>query len=155
MHAAKRAGWQGPRLGVVLGAAAVVAVAMGLLATLRYTDSERWVQAALVELEAKGKGLDAEGCIDATLEWHKKCEATKVLCDNAVSMAMFHCLKQRDHADACATLDLAAPTGQWVFKRCEARGTPCKIMKQCPCAQTYRALDSFCRNEGKAVQVEL
>ena len=155
MHAAKRAGWQGPRLGVVLGAATLIAVAMGLLATFRYTNSERWVQRALAELEAKGKNLDAEGCIDATLEWHKTCEATKVLCDNAVSMAMFHCLKQRDHADACGSLDLAAPTGQWVFKRCEARGTPCKIMKQCPCAQTYRALDSFCRNEGKAVQVEL
>jgi hypothetical protein len=152
---AKSAGWQGPRLAVVIGLIAAVVVAMGVFATVRYNASERWVQRALSELEARGAGLDAEGCVSATLEWHKNCEATKVLCDNAVSMAMFHCLRKQDRAAACSSIDRAAPTGQWVFKRCEARGTPCKVMKQCPCAQSYRALDSYCRTDGEAVQVEL
>ncbi|MCB9568081.1 MAG: hypothetical protein H6710_12875 [Myxococcales bacterium] len=155
MQKAESAGWQGPSLGLILGLIAVIVVAGGVFAFWRYVDSERWVRESLVELEAKGKTLDIEGCIDATLAWHHDCEANKTLCDNAIPLGMYHCLEQRDRHESCLTIDRDMVTGGWLMERCRERGTPCKVMKKCPCAATYRALDSFCRADQKAVQIEL
>lgn len=155
MHEAERAGWQGPSLKLIFSLAAVIVLGMGLYAFWRYTESERWVQSSLVEMEKIGKLRDAEGCIDAIHTWRGECAANKTLCENAIPLAMFHCLEQQDRAETCAALPRDMVTGGWLMDRCRERGTPCKVMKQCTCAAAYRALDSFCRADQRGVQVEL
>ncbi|MCA9658916.1 MAG: hypothetical protein KC486_11280 [Myxococcales bacterium] len=155
MREPESAGWQGPSLGMILGIAGVVILAMGIFTFWRYSESEKWVQQSLVEIEAKGKTLDVEGCIDATLEWRQKCAANKVMCDNAIPLAMYHCLEQQDRQEQCMIIDEDMAKGTWLMEHCRERGSECKVMKKCPCAAAYRALDSFCRSGQESVQVEL
>ena len=117
----------------------------------------RLINAAIqsAEIEAKGKTLDVEGCIDATLEWRQKCAANKVMCDNAIPLAMYHCLEQQDRQEQCMIIDEDMAKGTWLMEHCRERGSECKVMKKCPCAAAYRALDSFCRSGQESVQVEL
>jgi hypothetical protein len=155
VQVAERAGWEGPSLTMILSLIGTVVLAMGIFAFWRYTESERWVQASLLEMEKLGKERDPEGCIDATQDWRANCAANKTLCENAIPLAMYHCLEQADRASACAALPRDVATGGWLMERCRERGTPCKVMKQCTCAASYRALDSFCRAGQRGVQVEL
>ncbi len=155
MQKPENAGWQGPSLSLVLGAVVVVTIAMGCFAFWRYTESERWVQASLVEMEAKGKQRDVEGCIDAAIEWRQDCAANTTLCNNAIPLATYHCLEQQDRSESCMVLDHDMSTGIWLMEHCRERGNECKVMKKCPCAAAYRALDSFCRSGQESVQVEL
>ncbi|RMG98037.1 MAG: hypothetical protein D6705_07155 [Deltaproteobacteria bacterium] len=141
----------GPRLSVVLGVVAVVAVAMGILATYRYGQSEAHFREIQAEMDAKGPNLDVEGCVDAVLSWHASCSANKPLCDHGVPKIMTHCLAGRDRSEACAKIEGRSARAQWVFDRCAERGTPCKSRKKCPCADAFRALDSFCRHGQKGV----
>ena len=141
----------GPRLSWVLGTVAVLAVAMGVLATVRYGESERHFRTIQREMDEKGPTLDVEGCVDAVLAWHARCEANKPLCDHGVPKVMTHCLAGRDRSAACAEIAGRSARAQWAFDRCEARGTPCKSRKKCPCADAFRAFDSFCRHGQKGV----
>lgn len=141
----------GPSLRLVLGAMAIVIVVLGVGAYWRYVQSENYFAVTLHEMDAKGKDLDVEGCVSAVLEWHARCEANKPLCDNGVPQVMTHCLAARDRTQTCEALELGAPKAQWVFESCAARETPCTNKKQCPCADAYRTLDSFCRHDQKGV----
>jgi hypothetical protein len=119
-----------------------------------YVQGELVVQASFPEMAEKGRTLDAEGCIDAVLEWHKECPATAVMCNKGVLQAMYHCLKSQDRSEACKALPASETMdGKWVFITCKERGTQCKRTKDCACADAYRAFDSFCRTEQKAVQL--
>lgn len=119
-----------------------------------YTHGERVVQAALPVLAEQGKALDAEGCIDAVLAWHKQCDATAVICNHGVKQAMYHCLKAQDRAQQCTALPASeSMDGKWVFITCKERGSLCKRTKDCACADAYRAFDSFCRTDQEAVQL--
>ncbi len=155
MQEPESAGWQGPSLSLILGGVVVITIAMGIFAFWRYTESERWVQASLIEMEALGKTVDVEGCIDASIDWRNRCAANKTLCENAIPLATYHCLEQQDRSDSCLILDHDMSTGTWLMERCRARGSECKVMKKCTCAAAYRALDSFCRTGQESVQVEL
>ncbi|MEZ4451176.1 MAG: hypothetical protein R3B09_16980 [Nannocystaceae bacterium] len=155
MQVAQSAGWQGPSLTTIFSLVGAIVIGMGLFAFWRYTESERWVQASLIEMEQLGRESDAEGCVDAVHAWREKCAANKTLCENAIPLAMYHCLEQRDRAATCDALPRDMSTGGWLMERCRERGTPCKVMKQCTCAASYRALDSFCRSDQRRVQVEL
>ncbi len=141
----------GPRLSWVLGTVAVVAAAMGILATYRYDESERHFREIEAKMDAEGPNLDVEGCVDAVLAWHASCRANKPLCDHGVPKVMTHCLAGRDRSEACRAIEGRSARAQWVFARCEARGTPCKSRKKCPCADAFRALDSFCRHDQKGI----
>jgi len=142
----------GPSLRLVFGIVGVLVVCLGITAYWRYTVSENWFAESLPHMDAIGQTADAEGCVDAALEWHETCEANKPLCDNGVPRAMTHCLMADDRAALCEAIDLD-DTGkaQWVFKSCFDRGTPCKSRKKCPCADAYRAIDSFCRHHQQGV----
>ena len=131
-----------------------VAVFMGLFAYYRYVTSEREIMDGMASIEQKGVSLSSEGCIDEVLAWHKHCDALSVMCNDAVKIAMYHCLEARDRTADCSQLkpDVVS-RGQWVFGVCKERGTECRIRKQCPCADAYRALDSFCRTDQQAVQL--
>jgi len=151
---AKSKDWEGPSLRTVLMLLSLVAVAMGMFSYYRYITSEKAIMAGMAELERAGAELDSEGCVDVVLDWHKRCDALSVMCNDAVKIAMYHCLESRDrHAD-CGKLEPdVVSKGQWVFGVCKARGTECRRRKECPCADAYRALDSFCRTDQKAVQL--
>lgn len=49
--------------------------------------------AGMAELEARGAELDSEGCINVVLDWHSRCDALSMMCNDAVKIAMYHCLK--------------------------------------------------------------
>jgi len=154
MAKSKSKDWEGPSLRLVLLSMTAVALFMGVFAFYRYTTSEREIMAGMAEVEQKGVTLDSEGCIDHVLAWHKQCDALSVMCNDAVKIAMFHCLEARDRAQDCGKLNPdVVSKGQWVFKVCKDRGTECRIRKQCACADAYRALDSFCRTDQQAVQL--
>lgn len=129
----------------------MLVVVLGVTAYWRYTVSENWFAKSLPELSEAGKTADVEGCVDAVLHWQATCDANKALCDNAVPMAMTHCLMGDDRAEVCEGLEGESAKAQWVFKSCFDRGTPCKSRKKCPCADAYRALDSFCRHGQEGV----
>ena len=141
----------GPSLRWVLGSIGVLVVVLGVLGFWRYRVSERFFATSLGEIDTVAPSLDVEGCVTRVLQWHGTCEANKPLCDNGVPQAMTHCLVGADRSSTCAELDLSSAQAQWVFAKCLDRGTPCKSRKACPCADAYRALDSFCRHGQKGV----
>nr|WP_293172041.1 hypothetical protein [Nannocystis sp.] len=146
--------WEGPSLRTVLIGLSLVAVVMGVFAYYRYITSEKAIMSGMAELEGKGAKLDSEGCINEVLDWHKRCDALSMMCNDAVKIAMYHCLEARDRSEDCGRLkpDVVSK-GQWVFGVCKDRGTECRRRKQCACADAYRAMDSFCRTDQKAVQL--
>lgn len=146
--------WRGPSLRAVLLGVLVVGALMALQMHRAYVRGEQVVHAALPELTEKGKSLDAEGCIDAVIAWHKQCDATAVMCNKGVLQAMYHCLKSQDRAADCNKLPATeGMDGKWVFVTCKERGSQCRRTKDCACADAYRAFDSFCRTDQKAVQL--
>ena len=126
-------------------------VLMGVLGYRQLVRSRDHFAEATQMMDQLGKQLDTEGCVTAVLEWHAGCAANKPLCDNGVPQVMTHCLMGQDRTDTCGSLDLSSAKAQWVFDRCEARGTPCSNRKTCACASAYRAIDSFCRHGQEGV----
>jgi hypothetical protein len=148
----------GPSLALVLSGAAVVSMLVGVLSYKRYADSERWVGEGLEQMDAIGAELDVEGCIDAALAWQHDCDiegANAAVCQQAVKIELYHCLVQADRSATCDAEYSSVPDdhGKWVFQRCEDRGTRCIIKRECGCAEAYRAVESFCHNDQKAVQL--
>lgn len=143
----------GPSLRLVLGAMAVIVLVLGVAAYWRYTVSENYFAKSLAEMDRQGVQLDVEGCIDAVLEWHGRCEANKPLCDNGIPQVMTHCLVAQDRTLACEELKAKSESAsaQWVYLTCFERDTPCRSKKHCPCADAYRSLDSFCRHDQRGV----
>ena len=136
---------------MVFGVLGVLAIFCGVLAYWRYTVSEGWFATSLPAMTEVGATVDTEGCVDAAVRWHATCDANKPLCDNGVPRAMTHCLMADDRAPACEEMGDKPARAQWVFKTCAERGTPCKSRKRCPCADAYRAFDSFCRHHQQGV----
>ncbi|MCY1055216.1 hypothetical protein [Nannocystis sp. SCPEA4] len=146
--------WRGPSLRTVMIGIFVLGGLMAVQMHRAYVQGERVVQAVFPVMEEKGKSLDAEGCIDAVIAWHKQCDATAVMCNHGVKQAMYHCLKAQDRKEGCTKLPASeSMDGKWVFITCKDRGTQCKRTKDCACADAYRAFDSFCRTDQKAVQL--
>ena len=136
---------------------AALSILFGVLAYERYAGSEAWVAQGIQEIEAKGASLDVQGCIDAAIEWHEGCEehdANQAVCNHAVKIEMFHCLQAADRKAECEA-DWSNPPekGSWVYPACEERGNRCINKRECACAEAYRAVDSFCKTDGKAVQL--
>jgi hypothetical protein len=153
MSSGESADSSGPSLRLVLGTIAVLALVLGTLAYWRYTESERHFSEALREMDAVASSVDTEGCVTEVLRWHARCEANKPLCDNGVPRVLTHCLTGGDRKAYCEGLDLSSAKAQWVFDKCEERGTPCANRKECACANAYRAIDSFCRYDQKGVSL--
>ena len=143
----------GPSLRLVLGTISVLVVVLGVLAYWRYTVSERHFAHAIAHFDERGKELDVEGCVAEVLEWHRTCEANKALCDNGVVRIMTHCLTAADRSETCNALELGSAKAQWVFAKCQERGSPCADRKKCACADTYRTIDSFCRHGQRGVSL--
>jgi hypothetical protein len=143
----------GPSLRLVLGTISVLVVVLGVLAYWRYTVSELHFARAIAHFDERGKTLDAEGCVTEVLEWHRTCEANKPLCDDGVVRIMTHCLTAADRSATCNTVELGSAKAQWVFAKCQERGSPCADRKKCACASAYRTIDSFCRHGQRGVSL--
>ena len=124
---------------------------LGVFAYYRYAQSERHFKVAQAKIDAVAPHLTVEECVDLVINWHASCSANKPLCDHGVPRMMTHCLVGRDRTEACANLDLSSSEAKWVFRHCEERQTPCVDRKRCPCADSFRALDSFCRHGQQGV----
>lgn len=135
----------------MLGSIVVLVLVLGVGAYWRYAVSERHFAETLAKMDQFGKTTDTEGCVTQVLKWHQSCEANRPLCDDGVPRVMTHCLAGEDRAAYCETLDLSSSKAQWVFQKCEERGTPCTNRKKCACANAYRAIDSFCRHGQQGV----
>ncbi len=143
----------GPSLRLVLGGLITLALVLGVLAYWRYTVSERHFAKTIAEMDALGPTLDTDGCVGAVLDWHARCTANKPLCDDGVPRIMTHCLVGADRQSTCEELDLSSAKAQWVYGKCQDRGTPCRDRKKCACADAYRTVDSFCRHGQKGVSL--
>ena len=56
------------------------------------------------QMQIRGPELDVEGCIDAVIGWHHDCDiqgANAAVCQQAVGITMFHCLKGADRTAEC------------------------------------------------------
>lgn len=140
----------------VFGGAAAVSIAAGVAGYWRYAGSERYVAEGIEEMKARGPTLDVEGCIDAVVGWAHDCDiqgTNAAVCQQAIGMTMFHCLDGADRAAECEPYAEPESGGKWVYARCEARGMRCVSKRECACADAYRAVDSFCRTGGEAVQL--
>ena len=140
----------------VLGSVAVLSVVFGVLSYKRYADSEAYVAQGRDLMDVEGKGLDAEGCLDAAVKWHAGCEpngTNQAVCNQAVKLEMYHCLKAKDRTQACEDYAPMPDRGKWVLRACEDRGMRCVNKRECACAEAYRALESFCRTGQQAVQM--
>jgi hypothetical protein len=143
----------GPSLRLVLGGLTVLALVLGVLAYQRYTVSERHFAETITKMDGIGATADTETCVSAVLDWHSTCEANRALCDNGVVRVITHCLHGADRGEYCSSLDLSSSKAQWVFAKCEERGTPCSSTKKCACADAYRAIDSYCRYGQQGVSL--
>lgn len=142
----------GPSLRLVLGTISVLVVAFGFLGYYRYTQAEAHFADVLAEMDQLGPTVDTEGCVSAVLEWNRSCPADPALCSAEVTRVITHCLVGRDRSKTCEGIDLSSAEADWVFERCEERGTPCHG-KKCACADAYRAIDSFCRYGQQGVSL--
>lgn len=129
----------------------MLVILMGVLGWRQLVRSRDHFAEATKMMDQLGPQLDTEGCVSAVLEWHASCAANKPLCDNGVPQIMTHCLMGRDRTQTCESLDLSSAKAQWVFDRCEERGSGCSNRKTCACASAYRAIDSFCRHGQEGV----
>jgi hypothetical protein len=140
----------------VFGGLAALSILFGVLAYERYAKSEQWVKTGIDQMDVVGKKLDAEGCIDAAMQWHHGCEendANAAVCLQAVKIQMYHCLKAQDRSGDCEGIANPPDEGKWVYEACSERGNRCVNKRECVCAQTYRSFDSFCRTGQEAVQL--
>jgi hypothetical protein len=143
----------GPSLRLVLGGLTALVMVLGVLAYWRYTVSERHFAETMVTMDRLGSTADTETCVSAVLDWHATCEANRALCDNGIARVITHCLHAGDRGEYCNGLDLSSSKAQWVFGKCEERGTPCHSQKKCACADAYRAIDSYCRYGQQGVSL--
>ena len=146
----------GPSLKWVFGGMAVVTVAMGVGGYYRYAQSEDYIAYGIEQMDRRGPQLDVEGCVDAVIGWHHDCDvndANAAVCMQGVGMAMFHCLAGADRSEECKPYDEPQSSGKWVQRVCEERGMRCINKRECACAEAYRAVDSFCRTGGEAIQL--
>lgn len=151
----------GPKLSWVLGGAATLTLLFGVLSYKRYAESERWVAQGIQQMQERGAQLSSKGCIDQAIQWHDSCEeegANAAVCLQGIKMVLFHCLAAKPRTEVCKSylvpqLDPGGKVdpGDWVFMRCIDDGRPCKQQRECACAESYRTLESFCRNDGKGV----
>jgi hypothetical protein len=147
----------GSSLKWILGGAALVSVTLGFGGYWRYSQSEAYVAVGIERMEAQGPQLDVDGCMEAVLGWHHDCDingANASVCQAAIGMTMLPCLRGADRTEECVPYgEQTQSHGVWVWKACIDRGTRCFNKRECPCAEAYRAIDSFCRNGGEAVQL--
>lgn len=146
----------GPSLKLVLGISISLSIIFGVMAYERYARSEQWVKTGIEQMQVKGKTLDAQGCIDASIEWNNACEendANSAVCLHAIKLQIFHCLKAQPRDADCETIANPPNEGKWVYAVCEERGNRCINKRECACAQAFRSYDSFCRSGQEAVQL--
>jgi len=167
----------GPSLKLVFGLLVIVTLIVGVLGYRRYANSERWVAEGITKMDRIGAQLEPEGCVDEVVSWYRECDqhqANAAVCQQGVSILMFHCLSARERGETCELYldpestvhqptegmrerarspEKAGQSGQWVYARCEERGMSCITKRECACAEAYRAIDSFCRTGQQAVQL--
>lgn len=132
-----------------------VSAAVGVLAYRRYANSESYVAQGISRMQAEGSSLDVEGCFDAVIDWHHDCDingANAAVCEQGLKIVAYHCLAGRDRSEACEAYQ-PREDGKWPLAKCEERGMRCVNKRECACAEMYRSIESFCLNDGKAMQL--
>lgn len=117
------------------------ALSLWLLGEIRRTSPE-FVEDAR-RMRQLGASADPEGCVDAMLEWHARCDAPVDLCELTVPRIMGACLEGQDRTAWCEALPVTTQDTRFGKKECEARGVTKKNKKAC--ATAYRSIDHTCK----------
>ncbi len=103
-----------------------------------------------------GLALDAEACLDRTLEWYARCDVMKALCDASVPRMLKTCLAGADRSLYCKGLGDKVRSTRFGYHECENRGLTRRTPAWKACAVSYRAIANFCETTPhggeKAVQ---
>ena len=118
-------------LWIVLLVVFVFSSVLGVMAFQRYRASEKYIKRSMGELEAKGKALSVEGCVDWVLAWHKRCEAMAGLCQAAVTRLMGVCLRAQPRQAYCGGLKRSTTATDFGYDECKARGVKRHAKKAC------------------------
>lgn len=145
MRAAERQrGGADPALRWVLGAIAAASLLLGGFSYARYRQAEVELRGALVNLRQQGAQLDAEGCIEAGLQWTRRCNALLDLCNASVSRVVNACLQARDRRAECRSFGRSLEDARVVFRRCAKHGAEGRRGHK-NCVEAYRMLAATCR----------
>ena len=128
---------------LLIGGVLAAMVAVSALIVRRFDVSERIVTAALVEMGERLLALDAEGCVDATLDWSLGCEAMRTICEASVQRVMHACLDARDRGTYCESVKEVRQDTHFGVEQCRARGVDRRGKKAC--ALAYGTIDGFCK----------
>lgn len=139
----------------VLAGVFTVSAVVGVAAYWRYAQSETYVAEGIAQMKQLGPKLDTEGCFQAALEWHHDCDVNgtnAAVCEQGLKIVTYHCLAGADRSQACEAYP-PRDNGKWVLESCEERGLRCVNKRECACAEIERSIESFCLNDGEAVQL--
>ena len=114
---------------------------IGGLSYRRYIDSEKAVRAIAADLHVRGRQLEGEACVSEVLDWGKRCDAIKVVCEEAVAPLVRTCLEARDRTEYCHQLGPRRDT-HFSFQRCHERGYG---RRNRLCAEAYLAVVAHCQ----------
>ena len=132
---------------IVGGGLVLVAVLAGVQGTRLFLQSEKYMKTALPEIHAQGASLNMEGCVDATLAAHAKCEGMASLCDSSTYRLLVSCLEapgsKFDRHSECEALGTRPEDTHFGFPECKARGATSREAKK-TCGNVYRGIDRFC-----------
>lgn len=123
----------------------IASVIIGVVAFWRYRMSETALTQARLDIARKGAALTPEQCVETVVEWARRCEAMKTLCDASMPRMTKVCLEAADRAEYCARVGHdAMAASSFGYDDCERLGGDRNAMKAC--ALSYRAIANHCEN---------
>lgn len=128
----------------LLTAIGVLSLGLGWFSYGRYRQAEVELRGALVTLRQRGTQLDAEGCVEAGLQWTRDCSALLDLCNASVSRVVNACLQATDRSADCRAFGRQLEDPRVVFRRCAKHGTHGRRGNK-NCVEAYRMLAATCR----------
>ena len=139
---------------MIIGAAMVIGAGLGVLVYLRAADGSVVIAHDFREIRTRGANLDADGCVEASIEWFStSCAAVGKMCIDAVPRMVGECLAAKDRAADCTKIGNDMKPSQWAYARCKAlgidKGSKKPVKESCTLA--WRAYDSWCKSGQKGV----
>lgn len=133
---------------IVISIAMVIGAALGVLVYVRASEGSVVIAHDYHDMRAKGANLDADGCVQASLDWFNQCGAVGKMCIDAVPRMVGECLAAKDRSEACKKNGNDLKPSQWAYTHCKELGidkTSKKPVKE-SCTMAWRAFDSWCKS---------
>ncbi len=136
---------------VVIGLCLLGSTIIAVVVWERFKRSEMLLLDNLQGMRDTGRELSVPGCVDATLDWWKNCQAMSELCDRSVGRIMEQCLDGRDRTDFCSRADLSSNANSgFGFADCVQRAQGNRKIKK-HCGTAYRAVAYYCEQINASI----